>query len=194
MLYIRRKSMEKNSHIEIKETAYRGVQIYYNKDWATEAVRMQRKKINSRLEYRELNINKNTLYFLTGVDENNNDKVYVGMALERESGLSAVQRLREHINSTEYYNDIWDEAIIFKFNDITADDIRRLENYFYNNIKMEIRLNSSKPPCDKYEIQKIYDKVQQIKAYTHEIFKSNIFIPDKKKEAETAWGWKWGLE
>lgn len=173
--------MPKIIHINPETTQYRGVTIYRNKDWNIHAVVISRNALRHNIVYSNLGINENTIYFLIGEDENYNLTVYVGRALERNLGESVIARTIEHTNSTkESYRDTWDTLITFKFDNITADEIRYLENYFYKHIDNSILKNTNTPDSGRYTTQDIKDKVVYIESYVKEIVKQNIFIEDKE--------------
>jgi site-specific DNA-methyltransferase (adenine-specific) len=167
------------SHIVMKPTPYRGITIYENKDWAIKAVVAERRAIKPNQEYDDIGVYDNTLYFLVGEDENGNLSVYVGRAFERQTGASVVPRTKEHKKSkTEKYRDSWDTLITFKFDNIIADEVRYLENYFFCHIDKAFLQNDHRPDCGVYTVNDIRDKVIYIEEYTKEIVKQDIFIGD----------------
>lgn len=173
---------EQNINIQSKDTAYRGIRRYYHKDWNIEAYDIERKRIKNK-EYTELGIKGHSIYFLYGEDAEGNLKIYVGRSSETEDNVPLFTRLSQHDNSsTESYRDIWDSVIAISFKNLSFDEMRNLENYFYKALLSEIRLNSTKPDTSPYKYENIKHKVEYIKAFVNYILKENVFKEQKKQE------------
>lgn len=174
--------MSENTNIKIEDTQYRGIRHYYNNDWKIEAYNIERRAIKNK-EYNELGITGHSIYFLYGEDENDKIRVYVGRSSDTEDNVPIFTRLDQHNKSkTESYKDIWYGAIAIKFDKLSFDEMRNLENYFFKNIKDEIKLNSVEPDSNKYKVNNIQVKVDYIKEYVTYILKENIFKEIKTKE------------
>ncbi len=171
------------SNIQCKDTAYRGIQRYYHPDWNIEALNIQRSKIKDK-EYTDLNIQGHSIYFLYGEDENGNLKVYVGRSSETKDNNPVFTRLHQHkISNTEYYRDIWESVIAISFKNLSFDEMRHLENYFFKALLSKVKLNKTEPDTDKYEYNSISHKVEYIKSFVTYILKENVFKSEKKQEA-----------
>ena len=170
--------------IHIEDTAYRGIQRYYHKDWNIEAFNIPRNKIKNK-EYKELDISGHSIYFLYGEDEQGNLKIYVGRSSDTEKNIPVFTRLNQHINkTTEPYHELWDTAIAIKFNKLTFDDMRHLENYFYKALLPTVKLNEVEPDTDAYKYDSIKHKVEYIKSYVNYILKEDVFSTEEKHEAK----------
>ena len=177
--------MQKKYNIDMNPTAYRDITRYSNKDWNIEAFDIQRSMIKNQ-DYNGLDIQGHSIYFLYGEDENEKLRVYVGRSSNTTKAIPVFTRLWQHkISSTEYYRDMWNKVIAIKFQDLSFDDMRHLENYFFKAIKEDIKLNKDEPDTDRYKYEQIQHKVEYIKEYVTYILREDIFKSEKKQEAET---------
>lgn len=78
-------------------------------------------------------LNQSGIYFMFGMDENDDPVVYVGQAVSRKNGKGLLLRVQEKHNSIEY----WSEAVLFTTvsNSFGPTEISYLENRFYNIAK-----------------------------------------------------------
>lgn len=175
--------MSSKSNIQSEDTAYRGITRYYNKDWNIEAFNILRNKIQQK-EYTNLNIEGHSIYFLYGEDEEGNLKVYVGRSSDTTKSIPVFTRLHQHkISTTESYCDEWDSAIAISFKNLSFDEMRNLENYFYHSLLTPLRINSVEPDTNAYKYESIQHKVEYIKSFVNFILKEDVFKSEKKQEA-----------
>lgn len=175
-----------NINIQSEDTIYRGIWRYYHKDWNIEAFYIPRKSIKEQ-EYRELNIQGHSIYFLCGEDTEGKTRIYIGRSSDTTKNISIFTRLSQHKNSTtEPYRDIWDSAIAISFKNLSFDEMRNLENYFYKALLPEVKLNGIEPDTNNYKYDDIKHKVEYIKEFVDYILKENVFKEQKKQEAKKA--------
>ena len=102
--------------------------------------------------------------------------------LKQQKNIPIFTRLYQHkVSCTEWYKDIWTKAIIIKFDRLSFDEMRHIENYFYKEILTEIRINNTEPDTDNYEYESIKNKVEYIKQYVECILHTDIFKNHNKK-------------
>lgn len=164
-----------DKNIRMEPTAYIDIDRYYNPDWKIEAYKISREQIKHKNEYKDLGIDGHGIYFLYGEDSKENLKVYVGRTSKTTKNIPIFTRLYQHKSSNEWYKDIWVKAIIIKFDKLSFDEMRHLENYFYKEIKTEIRINNDEPDTDDYEYDSIKNKVEYVKQYVECILHKDIF-------------------
>ena len=169
--------------IQTVDTNYTDIMRYFNKDWNIEAYDIHRKVLQDKdAEYEELGITGHSIYFLYEKDVVSKQiHVYVGRSSDTVKCIPAFTRLRQHDTSTtESYRDKWDKAIIIKFKELSFDDMRHLENYFFKELKPDVKLNSIEPDTDEYTYDDIKNKVEYIKEYLKRILKCDVFKEHKK--------------
>ena len=169
--------------IQTANTDYADIIRYFNKDWNIEAYDMQRYILQDiDTEYEKLGITGHSIYFLYKKDfKNKQIHVYVGRSSDTMNCIPAFTRLRQHDTSTtETYRDKWNKAIIIKFKELSFDDMRHLENYFFKELKPDVKLNDRTPDTDKYTYNDIKDKVEYIKEYLKCILYCDVFKEHKK--------------
>ena len=172
-----------NPNILSEYTPYRGITRYKYKDSSMKAFDIQRKIIKDQ-EYKELNIQGHSIYFLYGEDRVGNLKVYVGRSSDTIKNVPVFTRLHQHkISTTEYYRDIWDSVIAISFENLSYDEMRNLENYFYKALRPEVMLNSTEPDTNAYQYTDIQRKVECIKEFVTYILKEDVFKKQKRQEA-----------
>lgn len=100
----------------------------------------------------------------------------MGRSSETVGNIPIFTRLKQHKDSkTEYYNNIWTKAIAIKFKDLSFDEMRYLENYFFNSLRDEVKLNKVEPDTKKYKYEDIKTKVEYIKQYVKYILAEDVF-------------------
>lgn len=177
-------TVEKPSTINIKSQPIKehiGAFKFDNNDWGTIAFSFSRKDLNSKFYDEELRYN--SIYFLFGYEEGH-EVVYVGQALKRSNGESALARLREHDKSkTEPYRDKWNWVIVVTNKSDTwgSTELNALESIFIWEIPDENNLNGRGQNNGGANINAYSDKVNQIKALITVIgFKVFDDIPEKE--------------
>lgn len=174
--------MESNL-IQMEQTPYREIIRYYSRDWNIEAFQIPRSKIKDK-EYKELGIEGHSIYFLYGEDDNDNIQIYVGRSSDTTKSIPVFTRLYQHkVSTSEPYRDNWDSAIAIKFNSLSFDEMRNLENYFYHALLPQLRLNSVEPDTNAYKYDSIKHKVEYIKSFVNSILHEDVFKTEKKQEA-----------
>ena len=90
-------------------------------------------------------INHAGIYFLLGEAENGNPSIYVGQASTRKNGKGLVQRINEHKNDKNEWNEI---VILTRQNDtLDAAELNYLENKF-TNLALEVKRYEVNNKCD----------------------------------------------
>lgn len=173
--------MASSENIKMRPTKYTGVIHYYNNLWQVDAFNMPRDMIRHNSEYADLDIEGHGIYFLYGLDEKDRIRVYVGRSSETTKNVPFFTRLYQHkISKKEWYRNIWSAAIIIRFKELAFDEMRHLENYFYNEIKPEVRLNGTEPDTNDYTYSSIKDMVEYVKQYVTYMLGRDIFKESKK--------------
>ncbi|HAD55112.1 MAG TPA: hypothetical protein DCG10_08010 [Lachnospiraceae bacterium] len=179
-----KKKVEKNNTINIKSQpvqAHIGAARFANDDWGTIAFSFPRTDLSLKFIDKELRYN--SIYFLFGY-EDGHEVAYVGQALKRKNGESALVRLREHDKSTtEPYRDKWSWIIVVTNKDDTwgATELNALESIFIQEVPEKNNLNGRGQNNGGADISLYEDKVTQIKALITAIgFKIFEDIPEKE--------------
>lgn len=179
-----KKKVEKNNTINIKSQpvqAHIGAARFANDDWGTIAFSFPRTDLSLKFIDKELRYN--SIYFLFGY-EGGHEVAYVGQALKRSNGESALARLREHDKSTtEPYRDKWSWVIVVTNKDDTwgATELNALESIFIQEVPEKNNLNGRGQNNGGADISLYEDKVTQIKALITAIgFKIFEDIPEKE--------------
>lgn len=179
-----KKKVEKNNTINIKSQpvqAHIGAARFANDDWGTIAFSFPRTDLSLKFIDKELRYN--SIYFLFGY-EDGHEVAYVGQALKRKNGESALVRLREHDKSTtEPYRDKWSWVIVVTNKDDTwgATELNALESIFIQEVPEKNNLNGRGQNNGGADISLYEDKVTQIKALITAIgFKIFEDIPEKE--------------
>lgn len=179
-----KKKVEKNNTINIKSQpvqAHIGAARFANDDWGTIAFSFPRTDLSLKFIDKELRYN--SIYFLFGY-EDGHEVAYVGQALKRKNGESALERLREHDKSTtEPYRDKWSWVIVVTNKDDTwgATELNALESIFIQEVPEKNNLNGRGQNNGGADISLYEDKVTQIKALITAIgFKIFEDIPEKE--------------
>lgn len=164
----RAKKEAENLTVNIKSMpikAHAGASKYINDDWGTVAFFIPRNSLG--LQFADIELQYNCIYFLVGFRDLE-WLAYVGQAKKRNSGGSALRRLREHSDSTtEKYRSDWDWVIVVTNKDDAwgLDDLNALENAFYHEIPTKKNLNGNTPNSAGADFNSYLDKIKQIKAY-----------------------------
>lgn len=182
--------MVNNMHDEILQGHRYGKKLT-NKDYGTIAFLIDKrdikrdKKENAK-SFSNPELYHNCIYFLIGYESDNNDnsieKMYVGKAGIRDTGVSVLDRLNEHAflgTDPEKYIDKWTDIVVVTNRDKDAwgsTELDALEYIFWSLIPVGNRYNSRKPSSNGANLEKFSDAVNQIKVYLdylgYEMFKS----------------------
>ena len=182
--------MRNNMHDEILQGHRYGKKLT-NKDYGTIAFLIDKrdikrdKKENAK-SFSNPELYHNCIYFLIGYESDNNDnsieKMYVGKAGIRDTGVSVLDRLNEHAflgTDPEKYIDKWTDIVVVTNRDKDAwgsTELDALEYIFWSLIPVGNRYNSRKPSSNGANLEKFSDAVNQIKVYLdylgYEMFKS----------------------
>ena len=169
-------------NISLLSTIYRGITKYYNNDITISAYNISRNSIKEK-EYTDLGIEGHSIYFLYGENEEGKLKVYVGRSSDTIKNIPLFTRLYGHkISKTESYREQWNSAIAISFDNLSFDEMRNLENYFYRALLDEVKLNTAEPDTKAYKYEDIKQKVDYIKAYVNHILAENVFKEEEKQE------------
>lgn len=169
-------------NIQVNETSYRGITKYSYSAWSIKAYKIERKRIKNE-GFKELGIKGHSIYFLYGEDDDGRYKIYVGRSSETETNVPLFTRLSQHNNSTtEHYRDKWDSVVAISFDNLSFDEMRNLENYFFKALLPEVKLNRTKPDTGPYKYENIKYNVEYIKDFVTFILKENVFKEQKRQE------------
>lgn len=138
-----------------------GIKISELSNWTGKALFIPRTLINEALKRNELNAQ--SLYFLIGTDENENQSVYIGEA----------ENFKERILQHNKTKDFWHTAIAFisKDENLTKAHVKHLESLAVKDLMNAKRVkfeNGNSPKgaklseSDTYEIEEFYQNVKLI--------------------------------